>query len=145
GNPILPIASVAHPTPAGGGREAIGAADRRAAEWVISVGGQVVVHTPDDEQETYGPKALPSGVLLIERVLLRDCQGVTDAGLANLTGLTELRIIDLAGTPITGTGLAHLAASADYLVSINLDSAPITDEGAVNIARFPALNTLNMR
>lgn len=44
----------------------------------------------------------------LESLSLAGCVHLTDAGLANLAGLTGLRSLNLSGCPITASGLAHL-------------------------------------
>jgi hypothetical protein len=70
---------------------------------------------------------------------------VADTDLAHLATANSLRLLDLAQTDVGGAGLKHLAASAGYLHSLNLDSAPVGDDALPLIALFPNLQVLNLR
>jgi serine/threonine protein kinase len=121
----------------------IGAVDRRVAQWTIEQGGRVTLITNDGKTAGYdSTSGLPRLPFRIEAVYLRNLPAITDESLAKLAGLTSVRSLDLAGTSISGTGLAQLASAADMLQILNLDSAPITDDGAANLARFYNLQSL---
>ena len=57
---------------------------------------------------------------------------ITDAGLANLAGLTSLVRLHLEKTKISDAGLVHLKPLAN-LEYLNLYGAPVTDAGLANL------------
>ena len=64
--------------------------------------------------------------------VLRD-QNISDAGLAALAGLVNLRQLSLRGTPINGSGLAHLSGCASSNTSIS--TRPRSTTGAWKTSR----------
>jgi hypothetical protein len=66
---------------------------------------------------------------------------VTDAGIAALAGLENLRYLNLTNTRVTGTGLKDRADMAS-LYQLNLTDCPVTDESLAPIPRFPKLEEL---
>ena len=68
---------------------------------------------------------------------------VTDAGLAHLKGLTELRGLMLTSKRITDAGLAHLKGLSQ-LRSLSLSNAQVTDAGLVHLKRMSKLETLDL-
>ena len=54
--------------------------------------------------------------------------GVTDAGLANLEGLTKLQSLNLAKTKVTDAGLEHLK-TLTALRSLDVSETAVTDAG----------------
>ncbi len=70
--------------------------------------------------------------------------GVTDAGIANLVGLTELGTLVLSGTQVTDAALVHLAGMGK-LEQLHLDDTAITDAGLAQIASLKTLEVLSLR
>ena len=73
---------------------------------------------------------------------LNDTQ-IADAGLAHLVGLTQLQWLDLNGTRITDAGLAHLVGLTQ-LKELGLDKTRITDAGLAHVARLTQLKKLGL-
>lgn len=69
---------------------------------------------------------------------------LTDAGLARLDGLANLRELDLAHAPITDAGLVHLKRMHG-LEQLNLALTPITDAGLAHLSGLSNLKALNLR
>jgi Leucine-rich repeat (LRR) protein len=121
------------------------ALERRVAQWVLSVGGNVGVQTRVGTRSTVRTAAmLPVEPFHLYMVSLRDRRSQNDVALANLAGIARVEILDFANTQITGTGLSHLTSSAGTITSINFDRAEINDEGMAYLARFPHLNRLHL-
>jgi hypothetical protein len=69
---------------------------------------------------------------------------ITDAELAHLEPLTNLKAVDLSHTELTDRGLAHLAGSR-FLRRLALKGTAITDAALPAMARWPYLETLDLR
>jgi len=135
--------------------------DRKAAEYVLSIGGTVRVDGKDEPVKAAAD--LPAEAFQLTSVGLVGTNRVTDAGLAVFKECTNLRQIDLAGaaevtdagvsclknctklnylnltyTKVTDAGLAHFKDSKemDFLV---LDFTAVTDAG---LAHFKGLKSL---
>ncbi len=68
---------------------------------------------------------------------------VTDAGLANLSGLTALEYLGLKGTAIGDAGLAHLK-NLTALTNLILADTKVTDAGLVHLAGMSKLESVNL-
>jgi hypothetical protein len=66
---------------------------------------------------------------------------VTDAGLKHLNGLTRLQCLDLTGTHITGAGFGHLKGMTQ-LQELYLDETQVTDAGLGHLKGMTQLQTL---
>lgn len=66
---------------------------------------------------------------------------LTDAGIATLSGLENLRVLDLTSTSVTGAGLRDRADMVS-LYQLNLTDCPVTDESLAAIPHFPKLEEL---
>ncbi|HEX4607733.1 MAG TPA: hypothetical protein VH092_05945 [Urbifossiella sp.] len=69
-------------------------------------------------------------------------QNITDADLAELATLSDLRKLDLTGVKVTGTGLAAL--SAIPLEELDLAFSGVTNEGLKEVAKFTSLKALGL-
>lgn len=77
------------------------------------------------------------------RVLNLMCSAFTDAGLANVEGLTQLQTLTLAATNITDMGLGHLKAMTQ-LQTLDLTMTKVTDAGLVHLKNFAQLKSLSL-
>ncbi len=68
---------------------------------------------------------------------------ITDVGLARLKGLTKLQSLNLAGTEVEDEGLGHLKGSLQ-LQSLNVQRTQITDAGLVCLEGLTNLQDLNL-
>jgi hypothetical protein len=68
---------------------------------------------------------------------------VRDAGLKELAGLKQLRILDLWGTRVTDAGLKELAGLKQLQV-LNLHDTPVTDAGLKELAGLNQLRGLDL-
>ena len=66
---------------------------------------------------------------------------VTDSGLEQLKGLTDLQMLDLTGAHVTDAGLEHLRGLAK-LQWLHLDDTQVTDAGLEHVERLTDLHTL---
>ncbi|QEL16664.1 protein kinase domain-containing protein [Limnoglobus roseus] len=111
--------------PAGAGTATTGP-DRKAAEYVLSIGGEVRLHGVALEIQALAD--LPPGPFELAAVMLRGNKQVTDAGLAVCSECKNLTHLDLVETKITDGGLAHFAGNKN-LVVLNLAHTAVSDEG----------------
>jgi hypothetical protein len=76
----------------------------------------------------------------LENVRLRNVRGISDAGLIHLRGLRACEVLDFTGTPIRGSGLAHLIP-ATSLVNLKLSDTKSTTKGCGMSERwYPCTN-----
>jgi hypothetical protein len=66
---------------------------------------------------------------------------ITDDGLSNITGMPNLRLLELSQTGITGKGIQHLTR-LPKLDSLHLGQTKITDAGVKEFKNLPALKRL---
>jgi serine/threonine protein kinase len=119
--------------------------DRRAAEWVLSVGGTVKVRPEgqDKDTEIKDAKDLPAAPFKVVAVQLRANQKVDDAGLQNLKGLVHLKGLDLSSTKVSNAGLEHLKGLVSLEV-LELYETPVSDAGLVHLRGLTNLTGLGL-
>jgi Leucine-rich repeat (LRR) protein len=115
-------------------------AERRAAEWALSLGGRVVVRVAGEEQQINAVEKLPAAFELL-RVILEGNQEAGDAGLAHLKGLPNLAYVTLRGTRVGDAGLAQLQALPN-LATLDLTDTRVSDAGLRHLKALPALRDL---
>jgi formylglycine-generating enzyme required for sulfatase activity len=101
--------------------------DRRAAEYVLSIGGTVRVDGND--RDVRAVAELPQGASRLTVVNLDQNKQVTDAGLAafeNCTNVTELHLRECV--QVTDAGLAHLQACKN-LTQVKVRKTKVTAAG----------------
>jgi len=103
------------------------AADRRAAEWVLSVGGSVR-GVPDPGRLITSADAIPSGEWKLTMANVTGKSQATDAALKVFEGCRHLNGLYLASTPVTDSGLAVFKDCKELLV-LDLDRTEVTDAG----------------
>ena len=115
---------------------------QKIEEW----GGQVTTKTsyPEWLRRLVGEDRLKDSRLYVRAVTVQlSGREITDAKIAQLSGLTRLRGIDLRITAVTDSGLAHLSGlkNLKYLI---LDQTAVTDNGLTHLNRLPNLRTLTL-
>ena len=140
--------------------------DRRAATYVLSVGGKVVIN--EIPQEYTDVRELPKSRFRLTSIMLHDCKQVSAAGLAacrdceHLTqfqlsnsadvgdaGLEpfrqckKLKSLGLAGTGVTDAGLAYFNGCHD-LTALTLYEHLVTDLGLANFKDCQKLESLGL-
>ena len=68
---------------------------------------------------------------------------ISDAGLADIKGLTKLKVLNLGGTNITDAGLVHLVGLTK-LETLNLGGTQISDAGLVHLKGLTNLEKLDL-
>jgi hypothetical protein len=126
-------------------RVAVAAAnpDRRAAKWVLSLGGTVHVRMAGAEKAIDAVEKLPAEDFELVWIDLRD-KPVSDAGLANLQGLINLKFLGLHHTGVSDAGMAHLKNLAK-LEELHLFANPnVTDAGLAHLKGLTNLKNLDL-
>jgi serine/threonine protein kinase len=112
--------------------------DRKAAEYVLSLGGFARVNGEDRDIRTSAD--LPRERFTLTYVDFADNQRVTDSGLARLAGCNNLTLLSLRSTRVTSAGLAHFAGCKGLLF-LDLRITGVTDAG---LAHFKDCKSLWM-
>ncbi len=117
--------------------------ERKAAEWLLSIGGEVVVNF-DYGNKIKSVSKLPKETFFVANVWLTENQRVTDRDLPRFQGCEGLWLMDLCGTRITDAGLAHLKeyASAHGFSEMYLGNTSITDAGLAHLADSTGMRQL---
>ncbi|MBP3955541.1 protein kinase [Gemmata sp. G18] len=142
-------------------------ADRKAAEYILSLGGAVRVEGEDREITTAaelppgavrltsvfyhgGGQLTDAGVGLLgdckylTNLVLHNCNRVTVAGLDNFKGKRNLLYLSLALTPVSDEGLVPFK-DCKGLLKINLQGAGVTDAGLALFKDCKDLRSLGLR
>jgi Leucine-rich repeat (LRR) protein len=141
------------------------AADRRAAEYVLSVGGRVLID--DQATEIASLDKLPTKPFQLRVAILEFNKKVTDEGLASFEGCQNLKAIDLDRANVSDAGLVHFR-NCRQLKSLNLIAtrtndtalsyfrdcrslshvwlinAPVTDAGIANLSECKLLEVFDV-
>jgi hypothetical protein len=141
--------------------------DRKAALWVLSIGGALRARVGEKEEVIRAAENLPKGdfqlvgIDLLRATRVRDAglahlEGLTnlsylelgaarvrDAGLAHLKGLTKLSYLSLGGTQVNDAGLAHLKGLAN-LTLLGLQHVPVSDAGLAHLKGLTKLSRLDL-
>jgi serine/threonine protein kinase/formylglycine-generating enzyme required for sulfatase activity len=121
-------------------------AQRRAAEWVLSLGGTVRVRVKGEEKEIDATGRLPAESFELLEIDLRKSKSepVGDDGLAQLEGLTKLRTLFLWGQGISDAGLVHLKDLTNLRVLGLFSNPKVTDAGLAQLVRLTNLTNLDL-
>ncbi|HUG71110.1 MAG TPA: protein kinase [Pirellulaceae bacterium] len=112
--------------------------DRRAAEWVLSIGGSISIQENGQGRPIGAVGDLPRGVFELSIVNLANNQKVSDAGLAHFRGCKNLVELDLRQTQVTDAGLAHVK-ECKQITSLDLGGTQVSDAG---LAHFQGCKNL---
>jgi hypothetical protein len=118
-------------------------ADRRAAEWVLSIGGTIKVRQGGQEREIQVVNNLPPAPVELVTVNLNLIPKVEDAGLEHLKGLTKLTWLGLVGTRVSDAGLEHLKGLTK-LTWLDLGGTQVSDAGLVHLKELTNLTGLSL-
>jgi hypothetical protein len=113
--------------------------DRRAAEYVLYVGGALRVN--DTERDIRAAADLPKGVFRLTGTNFEANGPLTDAGLSAFRDVKHLTSLNLSFTPITDAGLANFKDSKG-LKHLNLNGTKVTDIGLANLKDCADLSSL---
>lgn len=121
-------------------------ADRKAAEYVLSLGGWVRVD--GNQQEITDTKALPADPFRLTGAnmasdLLHKGQSPTADGLAVFAGCRHLRALSLHNAKLDERAYAHFAGCKE-LTDLGLDGTDVTDAALAHFAGCKGLKSLNL-
>ena len=115
--------------------------DRKAVEWVLSIGGAIKIKENGEERAIKAVGELPRGAFELTVVSLNQNPKVSDAGLALFKHCKNLAYLGLDGTRVGDEGLKTLPRYPQLQV-LWLDNTPITDAGLVQLLPLTKLRTL---
>jgi uncharacterized protein (TIGR03067 family) len=120
--------------------------DRQAAEWVLSVGGELDLRAhPWDllpRQAVKDSASLPNEKFTVEAVTLKAHAGVTDTSLKNLAELPRLYTLKLLKAPgVTAAGLVHLR-DLPALSDLTLEGIPLSGLAVEQLTHLKSLEHL---
>jgi serine/threonine protein kinase/Leucine-rich repeat (LRR) protein len=118
-------------------------ADRRVAQWAMSIEGQIRIRESGQERDIHTLKNLPAGQFQVVGINVQGVKQVTDAGLLHLEGLTNLRYLNMEATPVSDDGLEHLQGLAN-LAELRLQFTRVTDDGLAHLKGLKNLISLNL-
>ena len=116
--------------------------DRKAALWMLSVGGQVQVKTKSGDRSIKTVGDLPQEAFQLIKVDGKHSNRVSDEGLAYLKDCKNLEELRISYTPVTDAGLAHLKDFKN-LTDLLLDRTQVTDIGLANFKECKNLKHIN--
>jgi hypothetical protein len=120
------------------------ASPREIAEWFLARQSVIYVAGADGKSTISREIAnLPTGDLLITRIIATKADSVTDADLQALAQLTTLEILGIQQSSITGTGLVHLT-KLPSLRSLTLTDCPLDDAAMDHVREMRHLGTLGI-
>lgn len=120
------------------------AANRKAAEAAVGLGGRVGLVVDGSESTAKTPADLPAGPFEVRTIHFDyGNRKVTDEFFGALKGLSGLRELGLGGADVGDAGLAQVN-DLKGLVSLGLDGTKVTDAAFDTLTRLPALESLTM-
>ncbi|MEK6262942.1 MAG: protein kinase, partial [Planctomycetota bacterium] len=117
--------------------------DRRAAEWLISIGGRIRTKTNQREGELEAVAKLPDEGFELTAVDVRNNSKMNDAGLDHLQDCKNLTNIWLSYTKVSDAGLAHLKGCKSLTI-LALDYTEVSDVGLTHFQGFKNLGNLGL-
>jgi formylglycine-generating enzyme required for sulfatase activity/Leucine-rich repeat (LRR) protein len=125
--------------------EAQPAAARRAAEWVLNIGGQVSLDFGDLREPAPVKRVadLPREAFRFWDVDLTGNQQVTDKGLEQFRGLRYIYNLYLDRTPTSDAALAHVGTLIDLYV-LRINETRVGDRGLAHLQKLPRLKELHL-
>src|SRR5262249_11772154 len=142
-------------------------ADRRAAEWVLSMGGKVRIQIGGKTQDVAASRDLPAGNFDLQWIDLANRAALThqclwqfavlepltniwligtsfgNAGLSHLKDLPELIYLDVSGSAVDDAGLQQLKSMRN-LTGLYIGGLPVSDAGLEHMKNCPNLRGLSI-
>ena len=122
-------------------------ADRRAAEWVLSIEGKIFIQEYGQERPIGAVGELPRGAFELTVVNLDGNPRVNDAGLAHFKDCKNLTVLFLDFsdfsdfTQVSDAGLAHLK-DCKNLTELYLNDTQVSDASLERLTDYPKLGLL---
>jgi hypothetical protein len=120
--------------------------ERRAAEWVLQIGGSLSVKLDKGGEplELGGAAtALPERSFFVDAITLIGNQRVSDGGLQNLVGLRSIQALRLGASSLSDTGMASVC-SLTTLTELGIGGTKVTDPGLEHLDNLKNLKILNL-
>ncbi len=136
GKPVTPGVKKPNPTP-----RAADDVDRKAAEYVLSIGGTVGMN--GENKEIKAAAELPREAFQLTHLHLQGNAQVSDAGLANFKDCRNLTGLNLHKTKVGDAGLAHFK-ECKSLTYLDLTNTQVSDAGLANFKDCKNLTFLNL-
>ncbi len=114
--------------------------DRKAVEYVLSIGGTTGVTVKGQSRSVKTVAELPKEPFALVSVLLGANKQISDAGMAAFKNCINLEEITIHGTKVGDVGVEHLKDCSKVTI-LNLTSTRITDAGLVQFKNYKNLNT----
>ena len=115
--------------------------DRKAAEYVLSIGGTVGMN--GENKEIKAAAELPREAFQLTHLHLQGNAQVSDAGLANFKDCRNLTGLNLHKTKVGDAGLAHFK-ECKSLTYLDLTNTQVSDAGLANFKDCKNLTFLNL-
>jgi formylglycine-generating enzyme required for sulfatase activity/Leucine-rich repeat (LRR) protein len=115
--------------------------DRRAAEWVLSIGGIINFMEDGVERQTRTVAGLPRGAIELTSVELSSNPKVSDSGLGHFKDCKNLTYLSLGGTKVTSKGLLYFKECKN-LTQLFLQHTKVTDTGLAHFKNCKELTRL---
>lgn len=119
------------------------ASDRRAGEWVLSIGGAVSIKENGKERRIGAIGDLPGAAFELTAVDLNNNPKVSDAGLAHFKDCKNLTFLGLGGTQVSDAGLAHVK-DCKSLSILDLQVTKVSDAGLAHFKDCKDLERLGL-
>jgi hypothetical protein len=117
--------------------------DRRAAAWILGLGGIVQISQAGSVREVSSVHELPEGGFQLRVADLSKVDGVDDVSLGQLAAAANLEELRLDGTVVGDAGLQHLKGLV-RLTRLSLARAKVTDAGLNQLGQLPNLRALSL-
>ncbi len=117
--------------------------DRRAAEWVLSIGGSITITENGQERPIAAVGDLPRGAFELTSVGLPHTPKVSNAGLAAFKDNKNLIAFDLGVTQVSDAGLKYFK-DCKNLWHLDLSGTQVSDAGLAHLKDFQNLTTLDL-
>jgi serine/threonine protein kinase len=142
------------------------AKERKIAEWVLKIGGQLIILIDGEHVGVKSISNLPEKPFYTTNIYLQKNKRVKNADLARISGLTfldtlslletsitdegvlllrklpSLKTLDLFGTDVTGRSLKYLHEFAPNLTTLYLNYTKVMDGGFKHLKMLPELRTV---
>jgi serine/threonine protein kinase/Leucine-rich repeat (LRR) protein len=117
----------------------------KTANWVLQQGGNVTAMLPDGRELSgiVNPIQLPKGKFSLTAIHIVDNPKIVDADLEQVRGLSQLKVLNVAGSSVTDAGIAHVIGCTQ-LRDLDLSRTKITNVGTSLIARIQSLRQLHV-